>query len=143
MGQLVTLDGANEFTNDFTRPEIDGFNWAGIEAGLLYDRRTDQNDDVDNTMRATFGTNLLGADIEATVHNRAKRPVVDGCRRSEAHLGDGQARGQPSCCRCSSRGGLVAARRRPPPTSHTYIGVSVDKYPVGPLRVQRRLLDVE
>ena len=56
MGQLVTLDGANEFTNDFTRFEVGGFNWAGIEAGVLYDRRTDQNDDVDNTMRATFGT---------------------------------------------------------------------------------------
>ena len=59
-------------TNDFVQAEIRGFNWAGIEAGLLYDRREDERrrrrqDDPGHLRRQ-----ILGADMDARRSTTAK-----------------------------------------------------------------------
>lgn len=120
-------------TNDFVQAELTGLNWAGITAGLLYDRRTDENDDVDNTLRATLGTTVLGADIQAIVHNRKNEQTWTGAEDQrhtwvtaklpvrlllpltiEARYGTSETSGTDD---------------------HSYLGVSLDKYPVGPFKV--------
>ena len=57
---------------------------------------------------------------------------MDGRRRSEAHLGDGQ-REVNLLLPLQLEGRFGNSQTAAAATSHTYIGVSVDKYPVGPL----------
>lgn len=119
--------------NNFVQAELGGLNWAGIEAGLLYDRRVDDNEDFDNTLRATFKTTVLGADLQATVHNRKNDQTWTGAEDQQhtwVTLGHTFNLGLP--VKLDAR---VGASQTAGPGNHTYVGVSVDKYPVGPFAV--------
>lgn len=65
-------------TNDFLQLQVDGLEFAGISTSVLYDTRTNQSDDADNTLRAVLGANLFGVDLEATVHQRTNEQAVAG-----------------------------------------------------------------
>lgn len=64
--------------NNFTQVTVSNVDFAGLNIGLLYDRRVDEGDNVDNTVRATFGTTILEADVRATVHNRTNDQTWTG-----------------------------------------------------------------
>ena len=56
--------------NVYTQLEVGPVFVEGLGINVLYDRRTNDADEVDNTLRATFRTSALGGDVELTLHNR-------------------------------------------------------------------------
>lgn len=64
--------------NNYTQVTVSDVDFAGLKIGVLYDRRVDQDDNVDNTVRATFGTTILEADVRATIHNRTNDQLWAG-----------------------------------------------------------------
>lgn len=61
-------DGAGR--NDYGQVEISNVDLDGIVLGGLFDVRRNQNDQVDRTVRVSVASTILGADVEATIHNR-------------------------------------------------------------------------
>jgi len=75
LGQRNDPAAVND-TNRYTQVEVGPFHFAGLDTSILYDRRVNDSDDVDNTLRATVGTTIMGADLSATVHNRSNDQVA-------------------------------------------------------------------
>jgi len=91
------IDGAG--TNKFTQFEVEDFRFAGVDIGVLLDRRTNELSEQDVTTRATLGTTILGADLSATVHNRSN---------DQTTWTNGQLQGMPEA---EQRGAWVTATR--------------------------------
>lgn len=77
MGRRTDADpAAVNDNNRYTQLEVGPFHFAGLDVGLLYDRRTNDADALDNTVRADVDTSILGAAIGVTVHNRVNDQVA-------------------------------------------------------------------
>ena len=104
---------------------------------MLYDRREDEVGAVDNTIRATVGTTILGANVTATVHNRENEQAwAQGWTADESEQKHTWIVGKLPVNLWSvplefeARYGMSDTA---PVDNHSYFGVKVDKYPVGPL----------
>lgn len=120
-------------TNNFVRAEVGKLSWAGIDASLLYDRRQDEDEDTDETIRATFGASILGADVEATIHNRKNEQVswVPADEREQQHVWV-TAKSQVNLLLPLTLEGRFGTSQTAVADQHIYAGVSVDELPVGP-----------
>jgi|GEM_PF-3463835 len=128
-----------EITNDFVQAELSGLNWAGIEAGLLYDRRAYEvdPDQVDTTLRATFGATPFGLNVQATLHNRKNEQ--DWLNRINK---PGEAEQQHTWVTLGHSfnvwslpiklEGRFGASQTSGTDNHTFAGITVEEFPVGP-----------
>jgi len=62
--------------NRYTQLEVGPFHFAGLDVAVLYDRRTNNEDEVDNTLRVGIETSIRKALINAVIHNRLNEQAI-------------------------------------------------------------------
>lgn len=141
-GRLTANDSGKEgpdpatttVTNDFVQAEVTGIRFAGIETGVLYDRRADEAGAEDQTLRASFETPILGVIVKATVHNRTNDQnwAVSTGEDEQQHVWVVAQREFTDWVLPLKLTGRYGTSETAPASDHTFLEVMVEDYPVGP-----------
>lgn len=128
-------DVTNSGENTFVQAELTDIEFAGLTTGVLFDRRTDDNEDVDETIRASFGTEIIGTDILASIHRRENEQAwVAATEQEQKHVYVTASRDinlfLPLTLEAAYGSSETAGT-----DAHAKVGLSLNDYMVGPFSV--------
>lgn len=123
--------------NDYTQAQIGIGLFSGVDTTVLFDRRTNEIDQVDNSVLVNLGVELLGIDVDTKIIHRTNDQSWTHAEAEQLHTYVTATKDVDFFLPLQLEGRFGTSRSAPSSHDpHSYLGVSTEQYMLGDIALR-------